>query len=431
MIYRVIYHPRTILLALLVLLLVVAAEGPIEAHEGHGGHKASGVKRVKAGGAPPAGSGPISVTGPVRVIDGDTLEVDINGSRVGVDLIGVDTPQGNTRCGKLATAQLQAMVADGVRLEEEPNLTFDQRGLRLYKAVEPSNRSSVAKKLVRAGVAKVDKKGKESAELAKAQGQAKATKRGCLWDGPAKKNGGSASPETGDAGILTNGLAMLGQTLQQGATWLSGMWDLLPDGLQGFLGARPADAQSGGGFASETVVAGLNNPTAFTFLPDGRALIAEKNGVVRVQKNGQVLPTPFIDIRGQVNDYWDRGLLGITADANFENNGYVYLLFTYENSPASYDGTKTARLIRITANGDTADPATETVILGQASGRFLQELSSRVRLHPLRLLFALHRQRQGDSRWHPVSDGRRRSKLQHSERRRPESPRSELPSVAR
>jgi glucose/arabinose dehydrogenase len=106
----------------------------------------------------------------------------------------------------------------------------------------------------------------------------------------------------------------------------------------------------------------------FTFLPDGRILIAQKNGVVRVYKSGQVLSTPFIDIRNQVNDYWDRGLLGIAADPNFATNGHVYLLFTYENNSAQYDGTKTARLIRVTASGDTANPGSAAVILGKTVG---------------------------------------------------------------
>ena len=74
------------------------------------------------------------------------------------------------------------------------------------------------------------------------------------------------------------------------------------------------------------------------FLPDGRILIAEKNGVVRIVKNGALLPTPFIDIHNRVNDYWDHGLLGIAVDPNFATNGYVYLLYTYENNPNDYSG---------------------------------------------------------------------------------------------
>jgi hypothetical protein len=54
--------------------------------------------------------------------------------------------------------------------------------------------------------------------------------------------------------------------------------------------------------------------TAFAFLPDGRILITTKNGIVRIVKNGELLATPFIDLRDRVNDYWDHGLLGVEVD---------------------------------------------------------------------------------------------------------------------
>ncbi len=116
------------------------------------------------------------------------------------------------------------------------------------------------------------------------------------------------------------------------------------------------------------MVSGLTRPTVFAFLPDGRILIGQQNGVVRIVKNGQLLPTPFIDLQDRVNDYWDHGLLGMAADPNFATNGYVYLLYTYENDPAQQEGTKTGRLARYTAVGDTASPASQVVVLGSQVG---------------------------------------------------------------
>ena len=43
------------------------------------------------------------------------------------------------------------------------------------------------------------------------------------------------------------------------------------------------------GFSAQTVVSGLNLPTAFAFAPDGRIFVAEKRGVVRVWKDGALL----------------------------------------------------------------------------------------------------------------------------------------------
>lgn len=133
-------------------------------------------------------------------------------------------------------------------------------------------------------------------------------------------------------------------------------------------GAPRAAVSLPGGFAVETLVAGLNFPTSFAFLPDGRILIAEKRGVVRVYKGGALLTAPLIDITDHVNDYWDHGLLSIAPDPNFATNGYLYLLYTYENDATQYNSTKTARLTRVTVSGDTAAPATETTILGTVVG---------------------------------------------------------------
>ncbi len=132
--------------------------------------------------------------------------------------------------------------------------------------------------------------------------------------------------------------------------------------------AEPAGALPGG-FTQEVIASGLVLPTAFVHLPDGRILIAEKAGVVKVYKNGAVLGTPFLDIRERVNAYQDRGLLGLAIDADFARNGFVYLLYTYENDPGDSTGPKTGRLARYTAVGDTASPASEAVLLGTSVGR--------------------------------------------------------------
>ncbi len=118
------------------------------------------------------------------------------------------------------------------------------------------------------------------------------------------------------------------------------------------------------GFVDESVVSGLSLPVAFTTLPDGRVLIAEKAGVVRIVSGGRLLPDAFIDLRARVNDYWDRGLLGLAADPAFAQNGFVYLFYVHEDDPFTYSGPKTSRLVRVTAMGDEADPATEVVLIG-------------------------------------------------------------------
>jgi glucose/arabinose dehydrogenase len=136
--------------------------------------------------------------------------------------------------------------------------------------------------------------------------------------------------------------------------------------------ARDSDSRAQavpGGFTQDVLASGLSYPTALVNLPDGRILIAEKAGVVKLYKNGVVLGTPVIDIQDRVNDFHDRGMLGLTIDPDFARNGFIYLLYTYENDEADYGGPKTGRLARYTVVGDTASPSTEAVLLGTTVGR--------------------------------------------------------------
>ncbi|QSQ25795.1 PQQ-dependent sugar dehydrogenase [Pyxidicoccus parkwayensis] len=126
-------------------------------------------------------------------------------------------------------------------------------------------------------------------------------------------------------------------------------------------------------FTMEVVASGLAYPTGFAALPDGRILIAEKGGVVRLLKNGVLQPTPFIDLQARVNAHHDRGLLGLAVDPAFSSNGFVYLLYTYDDDDTDDDGPKTARLARYTAVGDTASPGSEYVLLGTVVGHSCNE----------------------------------------------------------
>ena len=128
------------------------------------------------------------------------------------------------------------------------------------------------------------------------------------------------------------------------------------------------------GFVIEPVLSGLDLPTAISFTGDGRMFIAQKNGVIRVFRNGAFLPTPFIDLSGDVNSYFDRGLLGITTHPNFPQTPYVYVLYTYDPPGVTDDGVgpRIARLERIAANPAQPDvaatgPGARTVLLGRNS----------------------------------------------------------------
>jgi glucose/arabinose dehydrogenase len=104
------------------------------------------------------------------------------------------------------------------------------------------------------------------------------------------------------------------------------------------------------------------------FAPDGRIFVWQKNGVIRIIKNGSVLPTPFLDISNKVNTFDDRGFWGLAFDPNFTTNGFIYMSYVFENTGNTNDtGAKTSRFSRVTANPANPDVAlagSETVILG-------------------------------------------------------------------
>ena len=129
-------------------------------------------------------------------------------------------------------------------------------------------------------------------------------------------------------------------------------------GLLSFQGTATADTFSASGFATERVATvPPYTLVGMAFAPDGRLFVWQKNGIVRVIKNGHLLPTPFIDLSAKVNTYDDRGFWGMAFDPQFASNGRVYMSYTFENAgnPNSNDA-RTARLTRVTA--DPANPDT-------------------------------------------------------------------------
>ena len=122
------------------------------------------------------------------------------------------------------------------------------------------------------------------------------------------------------------------------------------------------------GFEMTTIASGLTLPTTFAFTPDGRIFIAEKDGTVRISQNGVLLAEPLIKL-SDVNSYADRGLIGMAVDPNFTTNGYLYLSYTYENTPgANFAGVKTGRIVRVTVDGNRADESTKVVLVGTTGG---------------------------------------------------------------
>jgi glucose/arabinose dehydrogenase len=77
----------------------------------------------------------------------------------------------------------------------------------------------------------------------------------------------------------------------------------------------------------EVVARGLEVPWEIAFLPDGRALVTERPGRIRMlERDGTLRPDPVAEV--DVSNQGEGGLLGLALDPRFADNGLVYLYFT-------------------------------------------------------------------------------------------------------
>ena len=80
------------------------------------------------------------------------------------------------------------------------------------------------------------------------------------------------------------------------------------------------------------VAQNLSVPWSMAFLPDGRMLVTEREGNVRlIDADGVLQPDP-VAIISQVKQIGEGGLLGITIHPQFLRNKYVYVYYTYSTN---------------------------------------------------------------------------------------------------
>jgi glucose/arabinose dehydrogenase len=115
------------------------------------------------------------------------------------------------------------------------------------------------------------------------------------------------------------------------------------------------------GFSESTAITGLTRPTSLAVLPDGRWLITQQGGQLRVVQNGVLSPTVAASL--SVDSQGERGLLGVAADPNFASNHFIYLYYTPTGT------TKGNRVVRYTLgdNGAVTSGATQLMQLENLS----------------------------------------------------------------
>lgn len=116
--------------------------------------------------------------------------------------------------------------------------------------------------------------------------------------------------------------------------------------------------QTVGGELKDTLV----DPMELTVAPDGRVFFVERKGVIKMLKPGS---TSALEIgRVPVFDGLEEGMLGITLDPKFVENGWIYV--NHSLPETTHDGQGKAGVIRVsryTLQGDTLDTTHGVAIL--------------------------------------------------------------------
>jgi glucose/arabinose dehydrogenase/PKD repeat protein len=114
---------------------------------------------------------------------------------------------------------------------------------------------------------------------------------------------------------------------------------LLLSSLALLVGAQPGGAFAApvlpNHFEDSAVISGLSLPVAVRFDAGGNVFVAEKAGIV---KRFDPLPSPgagrvVLDLRAEVNSYYDRGLIGMVLHPDYPTTPYVYVLYAYDAPP--------------------------------------------------------------------------------------------------
>ena len=95
-------------------------------------------------------------------------------------------------------------------------------------------------------------------------------------------------------------------------------------------------------------VENLDVPWSLLFLPEGRALVSERKGVIRLIRNGRVQNKPYAVL--DVAHTGEGGLMGLAAHPEFRSKPFIYAMHTYNKNGTLYN-----RVIRLKDNGDNAE----------------------------------------------------------------------------
>jgi glucose/arabinose dehydrogenase len=121
--------------------------------------------------------------------------------------------------------------------------------------------------------------------------------------------------------------------------------------LASTISSVPASAESGivrvdaASYRVETVTSGLEKPWSIAFLPDGRRLVTELPGRLRIiDADGALRPRPVTGVP-PVYGAGQSGLMEVAVDPDFVDTGLIFLTFAHGTRDANNTRLVSARLV--------------------------------------------------------------------------------------
>jgi glucose/arabinose dehydrogenase len=157
-----------------------------------------------------------------------------------------------------------------------------------------------------------------------------------------------------------------------------------PAGASSVAAACPATPVAGRpSLQAELVTDALEQPVDLQTPGDPRHLfVVERAGRIRLIRDGQLAPAPFLDIRDRVSTEvtQEQGMLGLAFHPRYKENGRFYVNYTSRANQTHIVE------FRATPGSDTADPGTERTLLVEEQP-FYSHLGGQLRFGPDGLLY--------------------------------------------
>jgi glucose/arabinose dehydrogenase len=115
--------------------------------------------------------------------------------------------------------------------------------------------------------------------------------------------------------------------------------------------------------ASLTQIASFERPVLVTAPPGDsqRLFVVEQRGIVRVVRDGIVLPDPFLDIRENVTALGESGLLSIAFAPDYGESGLLYAFYNAREGP--YGDLRITEFRVASFDPDRVDPSSARAVL--------------------------------------------------------------------